>query len=258
MIRYENILVLLPIFPSPHRRTGPLSFRGAEVSCPNILSIACLKIKWFCPNITWFLPQNGYLKNSRGLQPPSPPSPRLACLCFSLGYYERHGKNSTLFSSTLFPASNTKCLKEIHLNEFIYKLFCLKIMQMQLKIAAQVALSKRTLLVSFAIMCYTKELCIRPDTRIFKSSHWPVCCSDIETFLLSHVKIWSKKCSYAPHAITDRSCQKYISLIIMILISKTSCGQLLVLSSYVWNALGCRSTTTQKINHSLPWSQPLT
>ena len=52
-----------------------------------------------------------------------------------------------------------------------YQLFCLKIMQMQLKIAAQVALSKRTLLVSFAIMCYTKELCIRPDTRIFKSSH---------------------------------------------------------------------------------------
>ena len=25
---------------------------GAEVSCPNILSIACSKIKWFCPNIT--------------------------------------------------------------------------------------------------------------------------------------------------------------------------------------------------------------
>ena len=37
-----------------HRHTGPVSFRGAEVSCPNILSIACPKIKWFCPNITWF------------------------------------------------------------------------------------------------------------------------------------------------------------------------------------------------------------
>ena len=37
-----------------HRGTGPVSFRGAEVSCPNIFSIACPKIKWFCPNITWF------------------------------------------------------------------------------------------------------------------------------------------------------------------------------------------------------------
>ena len=35
-----------------HRRTGPVSFRGAEVSFPNIFSIACPKIKWFCPNIT--------------------------------------------------------------------------------------------------------------------------------------------------------------------------------------------------------------
>ena len=35
-----------------HRRTGPVSFRGAEVSCPNIFSITCPKIKWFCPNIT--------------------------------------------------------------------------------------------------------------------------------------------------------------------------------------------------------------
>ena len=25
---------------------------GAEVSCPNIFSIACTKIKCFCPNIT--------------------------------------------------------------------------------------------------------------------------------------------------------------------------------------------------------------
>ena len=36
-----------------HRRTGPVSFiGGAEVSGPNIFSIACPKIKWFCPNIT--------------------------------------------------------------------------------------------------------------------------------------------------------------------------------------------------------------
>ena len=44
----------LNIFGATHRRTGPVSFRGAEVSCPNILSIACPKIKWFCPNITRF------------------------------------------------------------------------------------------------------------------------------------------------------------------------------------------------------------
>ena len=37
--------------------------------------IACTKIKWFCPNITWFCfwPGNGYLKNSRGSAAPPPP-----------------------------------------------------------------------------------------------------------------------------------------------------------------------------------------
>ena len=58
-----------------HRRTGPVSFRGAEIRCLNIFSIVCPKIKWFCPNITCFLPENCYLKNSRGLQPPASPSP---------------------------------------------------------------------------------------------------------------------------------------------------------------------------------------
>ena len=38
-----------------HRRTGSFLFRGAEVSCPNIFSIACQKIKWFCLNITGFI-----------------------------------------------------------------------------------------------------------------------------------------------------------------------------------------------------------
>ena len=38
-----------------HRRTGPVSFRGAKVSWPNILSISWPKIKWFFPNITWFV-----------------------------------------------------------------------------------------------------------------------------------------------------------------------------------------------------------
>ena len=50
-----------------HKRTGRVSFRGAEVSCPNIFfHDSCTKIKWFCPNITWFFARNGYLKNSRG------------------------------------------------------------------------------------------------------------------------------------------------------------------------------------------------
>ena len=62
-----------------HRRTGPVSFRGggggAEVSCPHILSIACPKNQVVLPEfyMIFFLPENGYMKNSRGLQPPSPP-----------------------------------------------------------------------------------------------------------------------------------------------------------------------------------------
>ena len=50
-----------------HRRPGPVSFRGTEISCPNIFSITCLKIKWFCRILHAFLPENGYLKNSKGL-----------------------------------------------------------------------------------------------------------------------------------------------------------------------------------------------
>ena len=36
-------------------------------------SIACMKIKWFVRILPDLLPENGYLKNSRGLQPPSAP-----------------------------------------------------------------------------------------------------------------------------------------------------------------------------------------
>ena len=69
--------------PSNHRRTGPVSFRGAEVSCPNIFSIACPKIQWFCPNITWFFARIwlfSKFQGGGGLQPPSPPprTPMLA------------------------------------------------------------------------------------------------------------------------------------------------------------------------------------
>ena len=59
-------------FRRAHRRTGPVSFRGAEVSCPNILSIACPKIKWFCPNITWFF---FFARIWLAAAPPPPPPP---------------------------------------------------------------------------------------------------------------------------------------------------------------------------------------
>ena len=62
-----------------HGRTGPVSFRGAEVNCPNIFSIACPNIKWFCPNITWFFcPKMAIWKilgGGGGPQPPPPPPP---------------------------------------------------------------------------------------------------------------------------------------------------------------------------------------
>ena len=63
--------------PTPfHRRTGPVWFRGAEVSCPNIFSIACPKIKWFCPNITWFLARIWLFEKFQGgsSRPPPPPA----------------------------------------------------------------------------------------------------------------------------------------------------------------------------------------
>ena len=64
-----------------HKRTDQFRLGvGAEVSCPNIFSIACPKIK---SNITIFFPENGYLKNSGGgdAAPSPPPPPRLVRLC---------------------------------------------------------------------------------------------------------------------------------------------------------------------------------
>ena len=65
-----------------HRRTGPVSL-GAEVSCPNILSIAYPKISGFARILRDLLPENGYLKNSGGGgagAAPHPPPPRTSML----------------------------------------------------------------------------------------------------------------------------------------------------------------------------------
>ena len=77
-----------------HRRTGPVSFRGAEVSCPNIFSIACPKIKWFCSNITWFFcPNMAIWKIIGGLQPPQPPPPASYAYGFNLQIKSSEGRN---------------------------------------------------------------------------------------------------------------------------------------------------------------------
>ena len=66
-----------------HGRTGPkVSFggRGLKSIAPIFSPVLAPKMKWFCPNITCFLPENGHLKNYcgvGGLQPPSPPPPPL-------------------------------------------------------------------------------------------------------------------------------------------------------------------------------------
>ena len=50
---------------------------GSEVSCPNIFSIGCPKIKWFCPNITCFLgPKIAIWKFLGGCTAPQAPSRR--------------------------------------------------------------------------------------------------------------------------------------------------------------------------------------
>ena len=56
---------------------------GAKVSCPNIFSIACQKIKWFCPNETRLCPKMASYKIQGGggdckyyLVAPTPTPPR--------------------------------------------------------------------------------------------------------------------------------------------------------------------------------------
>ena len=65
-----------------HGRTGPISFRGAEVSCPNIFPIACPKFRQVVlPEyyMISFLPEYGCLKKNLGGC--IPPPPRLVRLC---------------------------------------------------------------------------------------------------------------------------------------------------------------------------------
>ena len=64
---------------------------GPKVSCPKIVSSACPKIKWFCPNITCIsarkLPFWKILGGGGGLQPPPPRTPmRWMIPCVGLNY----------------------------------------------------------------------------------------------------------------------------------------------------------------------------
>ena len=56
-----------------HGRSGPVLSGGgvAGGSGPNIFSIACPKVKWFCLNINCFLTENGLLeKKEEEIYPP--------------------------------------------------------------------------------------------------------------------------------------------------------------------------------------------
>ena len=97
---------------------------GGDISCLNMFSSACLKIKWFCQNITCFFLENGNVKNSGGggeeLQPPSPPPPppRLVHLWKDLIYpYPNIGIAKTSF----WAGVSRKCL-------YMYKLCTWKAM----------------------------------------------------------------------------------------------------------------------------------
>ena len=71
-----------------HRRTGPVSVRGAEVSCTNSFFIACPENQGVFARILpdfFFLPGNGYLKNSRGAAAQPPGAPWAVCLCPRMG-----------------------------------------------------------------------------------------------------------------------------------------------------------------------------
>ena len=75
---------------------------GPEVSCPNIFSIACPKIKWFCPNITWFFcPNMAIWKIPGGAAAPPPPPPPASYAYGFLWKYCHH--NSVLHQGITNP-----------------------------------------------------------------------------------------------------------------------------------------------------------
>ena len=55
-----------------HKRTGRVSF-GRLKSLARFVFIACTEIKWFYPNITWFVARKLLFENSRGAAAPRQP-----------------------------------------------------------------------------------------------------------------------------------------------------------------------------------------
>ena len=85
LITASLILIIIKFNYIKHRHTGPVSFRGAEVSCPKIFSIACPENQVVLPEYYFFfLPENGYWKILGGLQPPprTPMTLSAAEICF--------------------------------------------------------------------------------------------------------------------------------------------------------------------------------
>ena len=65
-----------------HRRTGRVSFRAAEFSCPNIFCHCLHENQVDLPEYYLiFLPKNGYLKISRGATAPLSPTGRTPMMC---------------------------------------------------------------------------------------------------------------------------------------------------------------------------------
>ena len=99
------VIKVLMSITTLYRRTGPVTFRGgggAEVSCPNIFSIAFPKIKWFCPNIACFFAQKWlFEKIIEGCSPQPPASYAYATLKQDMGLYRVFPKCRTVDSSIL-------------------------------------------------------------------------------------------------------------------------------------------------------------
>ena len=76
----HNFATFSSLMTKKHKRTGRVSFRGAEVSCPNIFfPLLARKSSGFARILPDCSPENSYLKNSRGggavRSPPEPHGP---------------------------------------------------------------------------------------------------------------------------------------------------------------------------------------